>query len=218
MRATARSGNHLSLLSEIRWRLTAAIVAGSALVAVYAFQWSIIDRLTPFLYLPLVGAVWWIVAGTGLAALTCLTKIRTIGVRAFVPVAVIALSVLIVFFTPFTRMWLELDYWLYEEERKEIVEKVFARTLQPNVDHNARLIRLGGSYPLVSMGGNEIVVEEHDGGKYVLFFTFRGILDNYSGFLYVPSGRVPSLFSDLNEQQFTEIEPLEENWYFVSHR
>jgi len=95
---------------------------------------------------------------------------------------------------------------------------VFAGTLQPNVDHNPRLIRLDESYPLVSMGGNEIVVEEHDGGKYVLFFTFRGILDNYSGFLYVPSGGVPSLFSDLNEQQFTEIEPLEENWYFVSHR
>ena len=68
------------------------------------------------------------------------------------------------------------------------------------------------------MGGNEVVVEEHDDKTYVLFFTFRGVLDNYSGFLYVPDGGSPSLFSDLDEQQFTQIVPLEENWYFVSHR
>ena len=68
------------------------------------------------------------------------------------------------------------------------------------------------------MGGNEVVVESHDGANYVFFFTFRGILDNYSGFLYVPEGGKASRFSDLSEQDSTQIKHLENNWYFTSHR
>jgi hypothetical protein len=205
------------MFSAIRWRFTAAFAAGLVLVAVHAFQWTIVDRITVFLYSPLIIAVWWVVVGAGFASLTCLTKVRTIGVRALAPTAVIVLSVLIVTFAPFTSLWLDFDYWLYMEERLEIVERVAGGELEPNVEHNAKLIGLGDSYPLVSTGGNEIVVEEHEGKKYVLFFTFRGVLDNYSGFLYVPSGGSPSLFSDLNEE-FAQIKLLEENWYLVSHR
>jgi hypothetical protein len=68
------------------------------------------------------------------------------------------------------------------------------------------------------MGGNEVVVERHGGETYILFFTYRGILDNYSGFLYVTNGGSPSLFSDLSEEQFTQIVPQEQDWYFISHR
>src|SRR3546814_2121728 len=83
----------MSMFSEIRWRFTVAVAAGLVLIAVHAFQWTIVDRISPFLYLPLVGAVWWIVVGAGLVSLTCFTKIRTIGVRALAPIAVIVLSV-----------------------------------------------------------------------------------------------------------------------------
>src|SRR3546814_5324278 len=82
----------MSMFSEIRWRFTVAVAAGLVLIAVHAFQWTIVDRISPFLYLPLVGAVWWIVVGTGLVSLTCFTKIRTIGVRALAPIAVIVRS------------------------------------------------------------------------------------------------------------------------------
>src|SRR3546814_6572979 len=67
----------MSMFSEIRWRFTVAVAAGLVLIAVHAFQWTIVDRISPFLYLPLVGAVWWIVVGAGLVSLTCFTKIRT---------------------------------------------------------------------------------------------------------------------------------------------
>jgi hypothetical protein len=207
-----------SMFSAIKWRLVAAIVAGALLVAVYAFQWSIIGRLTLFHFFPLAGAVWWTAAGTAVVGLTCLTRIRTLGLRAFAPTAVIGVSVLIVVFVPFTDLWLDVDYWRYKEARREVVSKIDAGELVPNVAHNSKLITLGDGYPLVSMGGNQVVVEEHDGRRYILFFTFRGILDNYSGFLYVAPGGAPARFADLSEEEFTQILPLEENWYFVSHR
>jgi hypothetical protein len=206
------------MFSEIRWRLISAIAAGVMLIAVHAFEWSIVDRITPFLYLPLAGVVWWVVIGVGLASLTCLTKIRAIGTRSFVPAAVIALSILIVTLVPFTDLWLKVDYARYKKERNEIVLKILRGDLTSNVSYNAKLIALGDRYPLVSMGGNEVIVEHHNGNTYILFYTFRGVLDNYSGFLYVSGGGSPSLFSDLNEQATTQIMPLGEDWYYASHR
>jgi hypothetical protein len=64
---------------------------------------------------------------------------------------------------------------------------------------------------------HEIVVEGKDGAQYVFFYTFRGILDSYSGFLYVSKGGAPTGYSYLGEEKFTQITPLEENWYHVSH-
>jgi hypothetical protein len=45
------------------------------------------------------------------------------------------------------------------------------------------------------MGGNEVAVEEHAIKKYVLFFTFQGILDQYAGFLFVPEGGPPTVLA-----------------------
>lgn len=162
--------------------------------------------------------IWVVVIGAGAASLSCLAKFNTIGFRSLIPSATIATSVLIVQTVPFTKLWLDIDFFLYKEKRSEIVEKIARGELEPNVDHNPRLISLGDSFPLLSMGGNEVIVEGHGDRKYVLFYTYRGILDNYSGFLYVPDGGNPSAFGDLNEFLSTRAEPMEKNWYFVSHR
>ena len=52
--------------------------------------------------------------------------------------------------------------------------------------------------------------------KYVFFYTFRGILDNYSGFLWVPEGGKPELFQDAGESG-TEVLFYGGNWYFIGH-
>src|SRR3546814_17897198 len=112
----------MSMFSEIRWRFTVAVAAGLVLIAVHAFQWTIVDRIPPFLYLPLVGAVWWIVVGAGLVSLTCFTKIRTIGVRAIAPIEVIVISDLIATFAPFPSFWLESAHWPTATESLELDE------------------------------------------------------------------------------------------------
>jgi hypothetical protein len=76
---------------------------------------------------------------------------------------------------------------------------------------------LAAAAPQVSMGGNEILEEVHDGKTYLFFFTFRGILDSYAGFLFVPTGGDPRAFSDLNEAPATFITRYSEHWFFASH-
>jgi len=70
---------------------------------------------------------------------------------------------------------------------------------------------------MVSVGGNEIVLEEHDGRKYIFFYTFRGSLGDYSGFMYVPKGGDPTNFSNLNESQTTDIQPFGDHWFWAAH-
>ena len=82
---------------------------------------------------------------------------------------------------------------------------------------NFPLIALGSEYANISKGGNEVMLQEIEGENYVMFYTFRGILDNYSGFLYVPLGGDPRNFLDLNEQDTTQIIQYSDNWYYASH-
>jgi hypothetical protein len=45
------------------------------------------------------------------------------------------------------------------------------------------------------------------------FFTYRGILDNFSGFVYTPNDQTPS--KNAFEGDFKKIEKMDKNWYFI---
>ena len=186
-------------------------------ILIMAFQWSIIDWITPLL-MPFLIFLVFIIFLIGLGfSLSCLFKFRQIRWLAIVPLATQLLAFVIIEFVPFTKLWVNVDFHLYKSQRQEVVERVYSGELVPNVEYNSSLIALGSEYSKVSMGGNEIQIQDINGLKYVFFFTFRGILDNYSGFLYVPDGGVPIHFADLNEEDVTQIIKYADNWYYTSH-
>lgn len=135
----------------------------------------------------------------------------------FIPLIIQAITIGIIVFVPFTRLWLKYNFAHYKEKREKTVEMVIAGELRPNVEYNSSLIELPPSFPPVSLGGNQIVIEINDGKPYVFFYTYRGILDNYAGFLYLPKGGEPSGFGDLCEKSKSEIENLEPDIYWISH-
>lgn len=205
------------MVTEIKGRLTHAIIAGAMLVLLAIFKWSIIDRISPFLFMPFDGVIWLYFIIVVIASLTCILKYKKIGLVSLAPLGILAFAFMAVNFVPFTKLWIKADFAFYKNEREEVVQQVYKNELKPNVSYNPSLINLDDSYPSLSAGGNDIIVEEHDDQKYVFFFTFRGVLDNYSGFVYVPEGGDPRNFSDLNEISSTQITPLGGNWYFGSH-
>ncbi|MDR0634155.1 MAG: hypothetical protein LBF91_04175 [Azoarcus sp.] len=190
----------------------------SALVLLIAlvFQWNVIDALTPFLGVPLLGLAWFPVMLSAVLAVAHAYRNRSKGAYAFAPLIVTICTLLVAFFVPFTRLWLYANFHLNLSAREQVVAKVKSGTFRPNVAHSAKLIALPKNSGL-SMGGDEIIVEGSSSNPYVFFFTFRGILDNYSGFLWVPDGGKPEQFRDAGELG-TEIEPFGGNWYFIGHR
>ena len=205
------------MFSEIKWRFNLAIISSLLLILLSAFQWTLVEIITVFLMMPLSGAVWLFFISCIISSLTCLLKFKEIGRKSLAPIGIQVIAFLLVVYFPFTLLWLKADYILNKEQRNLVVSQVLNGELTPNIEHNSSLIHLDDTYSGVSRGGNDIVVESHEGLTYVFFFTFRGILDNYSGYLYVPKGGSPEKYSDLNETDVTEIKHIENNWYLVSH-
>ncbi|OFC72326.1 hypothetical protein [Alteromonas confluentis] len=205
------------MVKGIGKRTTLAFGVSAFAILVIAFQWTIVDWITPFLMLPLMWLVMVLFITGACFSLSCLFKFREIRWRATIPAVIQFSAFAIVLFVPFTNLWIDADFHLYESQRQEVVERVYSGELVPNVSHNSALIALNSAYSKISMGGNEIVVRDIDGLVYVFFFTYRGILDNYSGFLFVPDGGDPRNYSDLNEDDVTQIIKYTDNWYWASH-
>jgi len=198
--------------------LLASIISSLALLLVIVFRWQIIDIVTVFLIMPVLVIFWLSFIITGIFSLTCLRNRNSTGRVAIAPIAIQIVTLFLIVFIPFTKIWITANFYIYKAEREEIVNNINQGTYKEHeLLNNIYFIPLGNSYPRVSMGGNDVAVEETDGKKHIFFYTFRGILDNYSGFIYVPSGGSVSNFSDLNEEHSTDIRMLENNWYYVSH-
>ncbi len=203
-----------------RWCLGASLLASTILVLIAALELSIVELVTPFLMAPIFAAACLILVACFSWALVNLVRNREqMGLRAGYPAIACAVGAAIAVFVPWSDLWLKANYSLLRSSRSRIVRQVQEGARRPNVERYSTLISLGLDAPQVSMGGNEIVVERLDGEEpYIFFFTYRGILDNFHGFLFVPTGGDPLLFSYLDEPGSTHIKPMEEHWYFVAHR
>ncbi|KIL43121.1 hypothetical protein KR50_35240 [Jeotgalibacillus campisalis] len=170
-------------------------------------QWKLVEILTPFV----MPVVYLAVYGFFLAVLI-MTLIDLIRRRNWKAIGIQAAAIVLLFTVPFNQIVLEMDFNMNKSERLEVVAQVQDGSLQPNVMHNSSLIRLPEEYSSLSNGGGEIVVEKHEDDYSVLFFTFRGILDGFSGFVYSNKKPETNAFGG----DFKEVERMAEDWYFVT--
>jgi len=191
-----------------------SIAIATLLIAITAFQWNIVEAITPFLALPLIAAVWLVVAISTLLSIIHAIRYRREGRSAAIPLAICLGAIVAAIFVPFTEIWLRVNFYTKQSAREEIVAQVKNGELLPNVPHSSKLISVPGRG--VS-NGDRVIVEGDRSNPYVFFFTFRGILDNYSGFLWVPNGADPAGFGDAKDPG-AEISHFGGNWYFFGHR
>jgi len=191
-----------------------SIAIATLLIAITAFQWNIVEAITQFLALPLIAAVWLVVAISTLLSIIHAIRYRREGRSAAIPLAICLGAIVAAIFVPFTEIWLRVNFYTKQSAREEIVAQVKNGELLPNVPHSSKLISVPGRG--VS-NGDRVIVEGDRSNPYVFFFTFRGILDNYSGFLWVPNGADPAGFGDAKDPG-AEISHFGGNWYFFGHR
>jgi hypothetical protein len=106
-----------------------------------------------------------------------------------------------------------LDFKLNYDARNEVVAMIENGELKPD-SSNENLITLPKKYKGLSKGGGEVMIESFFDHDAYMFFTFGGILDNYSGFIYDPS------YEALLElgSEYLEVEQLSESWYYCSSK
>ncbi|MCA0149962.1 hypothetical protein LCD52_14275 [Rossellomorea vietnamensis] len=186
-----------------------SLVSSVMLVALAFFQWHLIHILTPFL-MPFL----WLMAGGFFLVTIVFSIIAVFKRREWKAFILQSLTVIFLFFFPFTQVVLNMDYENNRADRETVVKKVREGAITPNVPYNDSVIHLPEEYEALSRGGGDILVEKKNEEMLVLFFTFRGILDSFSGFVYSTSGNEP-LSGDFGGD-FIELEKLDKHWYYVS--
>ncbi|MGP3610995.1 hypothetical protein [Anoxybacteroides rupiense] len=189
-------------------RLLFLAFISSALVIFMEFtQWKIIDIVTEFLMVPI-----WIFVFVLFAIITVRAIIHLVKNRDWKPFAIQFMTLLLWIFFPFTQVVLDVDFKVNKAEREEVVRMVENGELKPNLLNDQSFIRLPKKNKHLSKGG-EIMIEKNNDDYTIFFFTFRGISDNFSGFVYSPNDQRPSKHDFSGD--FKEIKRLDKNWFWV---
>ncbi|MSR60380.1 MAG: hypothetical protein EXS05_22530 [Planctomycetaceae bacterium] len=200
-------------LTKLTWRLVVLAVVSYCILSF--FFWSLVDVLTPFiaplLWLPVLAVA---LAAVVVAIVLPIRRWRTQRIRSLLPLGFFVACFIATRFISFTELWLAANFRLRHTDRENVVKRIASGELRPNVSHNASLIALPRKFAPVSLGGGEVDVQR-DGDKLkILFFTYRGVLDPFAGFVYTSDGSAPK-DGDFNGEFFVNRK-VEDRWYYVS--
>ncbi|MED4264027.1 hypothetical protein [Priestia megaterium] len=187
--------------------LLLSLISSLLVILVSLFQWDLVDIITEFLMLPI-----WLFVYAFFIIMTIWTLIHLFKKRKWQPFVIQLITISLWFFFPFNQVNLDLNFKIHQ--REEVATKIENGVIKPNVSDSPSLIQLPKKYTQLSKGGGDIVVETKGKAKSILFFTYRGMLDNFSGFVYNPNDNKPSK-SDFNGD-FKQIKKVHKNWYYVS--
>lgn len=194
--------------------MTSAVITCGALLLLAALQWTIIDHITPFLFFPLLALVGLLFLCSTLFSVFMWFRQRRQGLSTARAFGLHMLTLLALLLVPFTNIELWVNFHTKQTDREAVVREIESGKLKPNVAHNPSLVALGDGRKL-SAGGNDVIVATTQGRTYVLFYTYRGLLNNYAGFLYVPEGGKPEEFERIGERT-TQLIRFADRWYFTS--
>jgi hypothetical protein len=204
--------NTLSIPRQTPFLVGISILFGIAFVLTTALQWELVEFLTPFLVMPLLLAMWGALAVLLLVSVIYLAFRAKQGWRiALAPLTINTLTLLVVYFVPFTEIWLELQFHLNWNGYNEVARMVEEGRIQPDQYGRAQL---PPRYRHLSRGGGYIKIDRSDGITRVFFFTFVGILDNFSGFMYRSDDRPPPP-DDLGGDWHQTIR-MRPHWFFCA--
>ncbi|MEM5005439.1 hypothetical protein ABEP42_24125 [Priestia megaterium] len=189
--------------------LLLSLISSLFVILVSLFQWDLVDIITEFLMLPI-----WLFVYAFFIIMTIWTLIHLFKKRKWQPFVIQLITISLWFLFPFNQINLDLNFKIHQDKREEVATKIENGVIKPNASDSPSLIQLPKKYTQLSKGGGDIVVETKGKAKSILFFTYRGMLDNFSGFVYNPNDSKPSK-RDFNGD-FKQIKKVHKNWYYVS--
>lgn len=205
-------GNSPIKLPPIFWF---SLVIGSCLILVNLFSWSLVDLLSIFIEPVLKFLIWCLFVLTFvLSFIYIIFNLKQHKAKVLLPFLINIITILIVFYVPFTEVWLYLDFHTNLSERQQVILLVESGELKPNVVNNDSLIALPEEYQNTTKGRGDILVQKKGNKKMILFFTFRGISENFSGFVYSPDNQKPS--SGDFSGDFKQIQKIKDRWFWVA--
>ena len=198
--------------------LTIALCVFVAMMGVSLFRWTLVEYVTPFVEPLIEGALGIVFLASLIWSTLHLLKAKRKAIRtALLPLLVNITTFLIVLFVPFTKLTIEIDFHTHYNARSDVVRNVLAGNYENQIKFKGGrgdLIALPAKLSYLSSGGGDILRCQHPNGTLIFFFSYRGILSSFSGFVYSSDDTPPS--DEDFGGNFVEIERLRKNWFWAA--
>jgi len=197
---------------------SASVISSLLIIFINLYRWDLIDLFTVFFEPLLELAIQGIFFATLIFSIRYLIlELRTNNYRELksyrfmVPIFIALLTFLITIQIPFNELSIHNNFEKHYEQREKVVTMIKGGELNSNSSTN-NFIQLPPEYEHLSRGGGKVMVRREDGVIKVFFFTFRGILDSFSGFMYSSDNQRPTR-NEFNGD-FKEFEKFREHWFW----
>ena len=196
--------------------LLAAATSAFALTLSQIFRWPLTDLLTPFIepFVEIAAGLLFLVIGIG-SLVHALRQRKVPGHSAWLPFCLFACAFVIIPFVPFDQIYLKANFYLYKSDRTAVAQSILAgpEGQRENQGGRGNFVSLPTGMKDLSAGG-EVTVDHRDGKTYILFLTYRGILDRFSGYVYSPTDDPPAKNEFLGDG--VEIERVAPHWFWYA--
>lgn len=199
---------HNTRSQHINETIRLVATASTLLLVAAIWRWDFIGLLTPVLAIPVLGLLYLFCAICGGSSIVCAVRERQQGAIALVPFLLTATVWLAIWFIPFTKISIDLDFYTRRAARERVVADAVAGRLVADRRSHIKLPSWSG----LSKGGDVIDIQGAGANQYVFFYTFRGVVDRDAGFLWVPPNGVPQTYSDASSKK---IRKMAGNWYYI---
>ena len=123
---------------------------------------------------------------------------------------IVFLSLMFRFFFPFRIVKTNLELYIFEDERLEIIQKVKKGEFVADEYGN---IELPKELKKTSSSGEISVYQNNENGQVVVFWIFRGLLSSSTQLIYSTGGE--ELIKENHGYPLLKINKLKDNWYYV---
>ena len=131
-------------------------------------------------------------------------------VKSFFPLFLSIVLLFILIVRPFSPLFRKIEFSINLDEREEVASQILNGEIQPS-NERRDLYQVPEHHNQSSLSNGKEVLKLDDK---LMFFKVRGLLDNFSGYVYSPDGTVPT--NEDVQADIIELRKMNENWYFVS--
>lgn len=201
----------------VLWASLAASVALLACWALMSLAIEAMGEIVAILVLLALGAGWLAVLAWSL--IHWVSSARGSGRRAWLPAAINLAAVAVLVFVPLGKWVDDADFWLNAQARDEVVQIVVSGhcpwPARPSPLNKSTFVQMPPAYRHLSRSG-EILVYEREGATHIVFFTYKGILEDWAGFAYRSDGRPPLAPEGHLHGDDLHPERYREHWFWVA--
>ena len=190
-----------------------SVIASFLLIVQTAFGWILFDLLLFFEFLLMLFIYAFFLLILIFSIIVGVKRFKHKQKKAFLPLLINCVSLLVVIVIPLSEITLKTDF-VINLKRREMAVEILMSNLTPTPKQGYETVSLPSQYRHLSRGGGEVIVEQDNDETNILFFTVRGVTDNFSGFVYRSTKSEPE--RNFFWCDYVQYERINSNWYFIS--